>query len=75
MLQFIPATDELMESPDLPGHWRLVPYQVDHPCFRWSLCDSVQPDTPAGRPTRLNCPASAAESRRDAPRGAQPHRR
>lgn len=57
MLQFVPVTDDLIESPNLPNHWQLVPYQVDHPCFRWSLCESPRPEVsdrsrPPSRPAR-----------------------
>ena len=43
MLQFVPVTDDLIESPNLPNHWQLVPYQVDHRCFRGSLSEAPRP--------------------------------
>ena len=44
MKQFVPVTDELIDEPNLPSHWQLVPYQVDHHCFRWSVCTEQDVD-------------------------------
>ncbi len=73
MLQFVPVTDELMEQGDLPHHWPLVPYQVDHDCFRWSLCSEWDSEEALSRVkdrpgTRRNgqprCPTVQDQSRR-----------
>lgn len=61
MQQFIPMTDELIERP--PRRARLVPYQVDLPCFRWAVVTETERDSPAtdSRPSRLRALRPAAE--------------
>lgn len=76
MKQFVPVTDELIDQPNIPSHWQLVPYQVDHPCFRWSVCNEPGMDTPDSQTNRLLRASRRALARRPgSPQGAGPSQR